>query len=97
MYRYIVGALAVAIIASVIGWRQYRQQQAAERRHQARIAELDSRIQKLENQNAQFKTELGMVQAEENRLVAENMALTKTLEQARLTGKVPNKLPYPPK
>jgi len=37
------------------------------------------------------------VQAEEQRQVTENELLTKVLEQAKLTGKIPDKLPYPPK
>jgi hypothetical protein len=40
---------------------------------------------------------LAKVQAEEQRLVTENDMLSKTLAQARLTGKIPSKLPYPPK
>jgi predicted negative regulator of RcsB-dependent stress response len=97
MYRYLVGAIVVAIIAAIIGWKWYQQEQVAERREQARIAELSDRIKQLENQNNQLGIALAKVQAEENRAIAENQILTKTLEQARLTGKVPAKIPYPPK
>jgi hypothetical protein len=37
------------------------------------------------------------VQAEEQRQVTENELLAKVLDQAKLTGKIPDKLPYPPK
>ncbi len=97
MYRYLVGAIVVAIIAALIGWNWYRQQQAATQREQAQIAELSDHVRQLDQENSQLKAALAKVQAEENRLVTENQILTKTLEQARLTGKVPAELPYPPK
>jgi uncharacterized protein HemX len=97
MYRYLVGAIVVAIIAALIGWNWNRRQQAATQREQARIAELSDHARQLEQENGQLKAALAKVQAEEDRLVTENQILTKTLEQARLTGKVPSELPYPPK
>lgn len=97
MYRYLVGAIVVAIIAALIGWKWYRQQQAATQHDQAQIAELSDHVQQLQKENDQLKVALAKVQAEENRLVTENQILSKTLEQARLTGKVPSTLPYPPK
>lgn len=97
MYRYFVGAIVIAIIAALIGWKWYQREQAAERREQARIGDLDQRVKQLQDENNQLKMALAKVQAEENRLVTENDILSKTLEQARLTGKVPSKLPYPPK
>ncbi|HVA84199.1 MAG TPA: hypothetical protein VNF28_04810 [Candidatus Binataceae bacterium] len=97
MYRYVVGALVVAVIAAVVGWKWYRQEQADHQRDQAQISELSGRIGQLQDQNNQLNAALAKVQAEEQRQVTENDLLTKTLEQAKLTGKIPDKLPYPPK
>lgn len=97
MYRYVVGAIVVAIIAALVGWNWNRRQQAATARDQAQIAQLSDHVRQLDQENSQLKAALAKVQAEENRLVTENQILTKTLEQARLTGKIPAKLPYPPK
>ena len=97
MYRYLVGAVVVALIAAAIGWKWHQQEQADRQRDQAQISELSGRIGQLQDQNNQLNTALAKVQAEEQRLVTENDLLTKTLEQAKLTGKIPDKLPYPPK
>lgn len=97
MYRYLVGAIVVALIAALIGWKWHQQEQADQQREQAQISELSGRIKQLEDQNDQLNVALAKVQAEEQRLVTENDILTKTLAQARLTGKIPDQLPYPPK
>ncbi len=97
MYRYLVGAIVVALIAAAIGWKWHQQEQADHQRDQAQISELSGRIGQLQDQNNQLNAALAKVQAEEQRLVTENDLLTKTLEQAKLTGKIPDKLPYPPK
>jgi uncharacterized protein HemX len=97
MYRYLVGAIVVAVIAAVVGWKWHQQEQADHQRDQAQISELSSRIGQLQDQNNQLNAALAKVQAEEQRQVTENDLLTKTLEQAKLTGKIPDKLPYPPK
>ena len=97
MYRYLVGAIVVALIGAVIGWKWYQQQQAEQRREQAQISELSDRVKQLQDQNNQLSVALAKVQAEEQRLVTENDMLSKTLAQAKLTGKIPDKLPYPPK
>jgi hypothetical protein len=46
-----------------------------------------------------MKDQLVKVQAEEERLAAANEDLAKTLQQARLTGKIPppSAMPFPPK
>jgi uncharacterized protein YlxW (UPF0749 family) len=97
MYRYLVGAIVVALIAAVIGWKWYQQQQAEQRREQAQISELSDRVKQLQDQNNQLSVALAKVQTEEQRLVTENDMLSKTLAQAKVTGKIPDKLPYPPK
>jgi membrane protein implicated in regulation of membrane protease activity len=97
MYRYLIGAIVVAVIAAAIGWKWYQKDQADHQREQAQISELSGRIGQLQDQNNQLNEALAKVQAEEQRQVTENDLLTKTLEQAKLTGKIPDKLPYPPK
>ena len=97
MYRYLVGAIVAALVAAVIGLRWYRQEQADRQREQAQIAELSSRIKQLEDQNHQLNAALAKVQVEEQRLVTENDILSKAMTQARLTGKIPDQLPFPPK
>jgi uncharacterized protein YlxW (UPF0749 family) len=97
MYRYLVGAIVVALIGAVIGWKWYQQQQAEQRREQAQISELSDRVKQLQDQNNQLSVALAKVQTEEQRLVTENDMLSKTLAQAKVTGKIPDKLPYPPK
>jgi hypothetical protein len=97
MIRYLVGAIAMAMIAVAIGWKHYQREQAEHQREQVQISELSGRIGQLQDENDQLKAALAKVQAEEQRQVTENELLTKTLEQAKLTGKIPDKLPYPPK
>jgi cell division protein FtsL len=97
MYRYFIGGLVVAIIAVVLGYLWFTQQQMLRARGNEQIAELNQQLSKLQSENAELKSALAKVEAEENRLANENDMLTKTLENARLTGKVPSELPYPPK
>jgi predicted negative regulator of RcsB-dependent stress response len=97
MYRYLVGAIVVAVIAAAIGWKWYQQDQAEHQREQAQISELSGRIGQLQDQNNQLNAALAKMQAEEQRQVTENDLLAKVLDQAKLTGKIPDKLPYPPK
>jgi predicted negative regulator of RcsB-dependent stress response len=96
MARYVIVGLVVLILLGAIGWEHY-QQNAAEQREQARIAEMNEQIRKLREENAQLKASLEKVQSEETRLVTANDLLTKTIEQAKVTGKMPEKIPYPPK
>ena len=75
-----------------------RRLRVASRQHdQAQISDLSGRIGQLQEQNNQLNAALAKVQAEEQRQVTENDLLAKVLEQAKLTGKIPDKLPYPPK
>jgi TolA-binding protein len=87
----------VAVVAAILGWQWYRTEQAEHQREQAQISDLSGRISQLQDQNNQLNAALAKVQAEEQRQVTENDLLAKVLEQAKLTGKIPDKLPYPPK
>ncbi len=101
MYRYFIGALIALLIAAGAGWKLYEQENAREAQAQTedrnRIDSLTAQVADLQQQNAQLNVALAKVQAEQQRLVVENDMLNNTLAQARLTGKIPNKLPYPPK
>lgn len=101
MYRYFIGALIALLIAAGAGWKLYEQENAraaqAQTEDRNRIDSLTAQVADLQQQNAQLNVALAKVQAEQQRLVVENDMLNKTLAQARLTGKIPNKLPYPPK
>jgi cell division protein FtsB len=99
MGRVLIGALIVAIIALLIGFWWYRVQTAFQHQQAGEIAALQAQVNKLSADNETLKSQLSKVQEEESRLVRDNDALQKALEQARLTGKVPeiSRLPYPPK
>lgn len=98
MYRYLIGGLIVAIIAGVLGYMWFSQQKIVQAHNQKQIAQLNEQVEKLQSENALLKTALAKVEAEENRLAAQNDMLTKALEKARITGKVPSEvMPYPPK
>jgi len=85
------------MIAAAIGWKWRQQAQADHQHDQAQISDLSARIGQLQEQNNQLNAALAKVQAEEQRQVTENELLAKVLDQAKLTGKIPDKLPYPPK
>jgi predicted nucleic acid-binding Zn-ribbon protein len=101
MGRVLIGALIVALIASVGAWLMYTRYQAEAARDQKKIADLQSQMQTMQQQTDQLKQDLAKAQSEEDRLEAANQDLAKTLAQARLTGKIPplplSALPYPPK
>ena len=101
--RIVVTALIVALIfigAGYLAWRHIEAEQAAKRADlQRQIAELQSERDQLKTDDDQTKAALDKVQAEEERMAAVNEELTKTLQQAQLTGKIspPSSLPFPPK
>lgn len=101
--RIVVTALIVALIfigAGYFAWRHIEAEQAAERADlQKQIAQLEDERDQLKADDDQTKAALNKVQAEEERIAAVNEELTKTLQQAQLTGKIPppSSLPFPPK
>ena len=100
MSRLLLGFLLAAALAAGLFYYWNRQQEQAQERRQNQVAELKQEAQALRKQNDRLRTDLAKVQEEEGRLVAENQMLIKEIEQSRLTGKVPRKiprLPYPPK
>ncbi len=97
MLRGIIAFLVVALIAGTIGYGWYVQDVARHERQEKHIAEFNQRLAKLQADNQRLQADLTKVQDEESKLAANNELLRKALEQARLTGKIPRSLPYPPK
>ncbi|HEX4209573.1 MAG TPA: hypothetical protein VHY56_04205 [Candidatus Binataceae bacterium] len=101
--RIVITALVVALIllgAGYFAWNHIQAQQAAERADlQKQIAQLEAERDQLKAEDDRTKAAMDKVQAEEERLATVNEELTKTLQQAQLTGKIPppNSLPFPPK
>jgi uncharacterized protein HemX len=101
--RIVITALIVALIfigAGYFFWRHIQADQAAERADlQKQIAQLEGERDQLKADDDRTKAALDKVQAEEERIAAVNEELTKTLQQAQLTGKIPppGSLPFPPK
>jgi septal ring factor EnvC (AmiA/AmiB activator) len=96
MLRAFVLFLVLAVVAAAGTWWWYRQQQTIRASLESQIVELQSELAQLRSANDRLKSELSKVEDEQTRLATENQALIKALEQAKVTGKVPN-LPYPPK
>jgi hypothetical protein len=103
MLRFFLGAMLVALIAIVIGWRWYGQERAIQDSQAAQVSDLGAQVGKLTSDNARLSAELSKVQDEQARLARDNDALRETIEKAKLTGKIAppkdggNSLPYPPK
>ena len=101
--RIVITALVVALLfigAGYYGWNRIETQNAAERANlEKQLADVQAERDQLKADDTRTKDELAKVQAEEERLAAANEDLAKTLQQARLTGKIPppNALPFPPK
>lgn len=101
MGRVLIGALAVLVIAIIAGrvvTTRYDSERAVD---QQKISDLQQENGKLSDENAQLTADLAKVQREQERLKAANDQLSRALESARLTGKIPplpeGALPYPPK
>ena len=101
--RIVVTALIVALIligAGYFFWNHIQAQQAAERSElQKQIDQLEAERDQLKAENDRTKAALNKVQSEEERLATVNEELTKAIQQAQLTGKIPppSSLPFPPK
>jgi predicted nuclease with TOPRIM domain len=97
MLRAVIVFLILAAIAGYFAYRQYSQDQVTATERTQQINELNSRVQKLENDNSLLRDQLATVQDENYNLKGYNDVLEKALETARITGKVPQIMPYPPK
>jgi uncharacterized protein YlxW (UPF0749 family) len=97
MLRAVVVFLILAAIAGFLAYRHYQQEQATQAQMNQQITDLNAQLQKLQNDNSQLRDELAKVQEENNNLKSYNDILKKALETAKITGKVPTIMPYPPK
>jgi len=98
MERALLIILIIAGIAGFFAWRHYHAQDQAMIAQQAQqLDDLNAQISKLKNDNNQLHDQLDKVQEENGNLKIYNDALKKALETAKVTGKVPLVMPYPPK
>ena len=97
MLRAVVVFLVLAAIAGFFAYRHYQQEQATQAQMNQQIGDLNSQVQKLQNDNSQLRDQLAKVQEENYKLKGYNDELTKALQTAKVTGKVPLILPFPPK
>ncbi|HEV3115010.1 MAG TPA: hypothetical protein VGY99_31380 [Candidatus Binataceae bacterium] len=97
MTRALVAFLIIAAIAGFFAWRYHAQNQAmiAQQAHQ--LDDLNAQVSKLKSDSNQLHDQLDKVQEENGNLKIYNDALKKALETAKVTGKVPLVMPYPPK
>jgi uncharacterized protein YlxW (UPF0749 family) len=97
MGRFFLGVLVAALIAAVIGLGWYGRQNEIHRMDAQKLAELQQQVNQLKEENSRLQQTLAKVQAEEERLSTENNVLKEAIANARVTGKIPSKLPTPPK
>jgi hypothetical protein len=101
--RIVITALIVALLfigAGYYAWNRIEAQNAADRATlEKQMADLQAERDQLKTDDQRARDELAKVQTEEERLDAANQDLAKTLQQARLTGKIPppSTMPFPPK
>jgi predicted negative regulator of RcsB-dependent stress response len=97
MGRALIAFLIIAAIAGYFGWRYHTRDQAAIDQQAHQIDDLNTQLEKLKSDTSQLHDQLDKVQEENGNLKIYNDALKKALEQAKVTGKVPLVMPYPPK
>jgi peptidoglycan hydrolase CwlO-like protein len=97
MVRGLVVFLIIAAIAGFFVWRHHEQDQAMIAQQARQLDDLNAQVGKLRSESNQLHDQLEKVQEENGNLKIYNDMLKKALEQAKVTGKVPLVLPYPPK
>ena len=100
MRALVVFLIIAAIIAAIVGfsfYRYYNQEQAFRTEQAQKLDDLNTQLEKLRADDNNLKDQLAKVQEENNNLKGYNDVLKKALEQAKVTGKVPEIMPYPPK
>lgn len=100
MVRALIVLVIFLIIAAVAGfffYRYYNQEQAFRAEQAQKLDDLNSQLEKLRADDNNLKDQLAKVEDENNGLKGYNDVLKKALEQAKVTGKVPEIMPYPPK
>jgi predicted negative regulator of RcsB-dependent stress response len=97
MVRGLILFLVLAAIAGFFAWRYHKQDQAKIAQQAAQLDDLNTQLNQLKTDNNQLHDQVDKIQEENNNLKIYNDALKKALEQAKITGKVPLVMPYPPK
>ncbi len=95
MARLVVGGLIVAIIAALLFFIYSGSYRTRNQEQEQQISELNNRVNKLQAENEQLKTDLAKVQAEGTRLAAQNEEMRKAIASFKATGKVPPNIPPP--
>ncbi|HEY2106862.1 MAG TPA: hypothetical protein VGH29_13790 [Candidatus Binataceae bacterium] len=97
MTRAVVVFLIIVAIGGFFAWRYHQQDQAMIAQQARQIDDLNAQLSKLKTDSNQLHDQLDKVQEENGNLKIYNDALKKALETAKVTGKVPLVMPYPPK
>lgn len=93
MARLVIGGLIVAIIAALLFFIYSGSYRTRNQEQGQQISELNNRVNKLQAENEQLKTDLARVQAEGTRLAAQNEEMKKAIGSFKATGKLPENLP----
>lgn len=97
MLKAVIGGLVVAAIALVVLLIWSSHYRAVSDAQAKQNAALNDQLFKLEQENADLKSEVAKVQAEENSLAAQNEDMRKAIAAVKATGKLPELPAYPPK
>ncbi len=95
--RVLIGAVVVAIVAAILFYFYSHNCQSKSAAQARQISEMSNRLNQLQQDNDQLKSELAKVQDEENKLNALNTELLKAIGTFKATGKMPEPPAYPPK
>ena len=95
--RVLIGGLVVAIIGAILFYFYSQSCRIRAAAQAQQISEMDNRLNQLQQDNEQLKSELAKVQEEENKLNAQNTELLKAIGTFKATGKMPAVPSYPPK
>jgi C4-dicarboxylate-specific signal transduction histidine kinase len=95
--RVLIGAVVVAIVAAILFYFYSQSCQSKAAAQGQQISEMGNRLNQLQHDNDQLKSELAKVQDEENKLNAQNNELLKAIATFKATGKMPAVPAYPPK
>jgi uncharacterized membrane protein len=97
MVRGLAVVLIFAAIAGFFGYRHYVADQALRVQQEQQLNNLTNQLDQLKKDDQVLRDQLAKVQEENNNLKGYNDVLLKALETAKVTGKVPTIMPYPPK
>jgi len=97
MLRGLAVFLILAAIAGFFAYRHYSADQAFRAQQAQQLNDLTTQLEQVKKDDQVLRDQLAKVQEENNNLKGYNDVLLKALETAKVTGKVPTIMPYPPK